>query len=839
VENSIGWLHITDLHCGQQRQSALWPTLREEVFDDLARMYETCGPWDLVLFTGDLTMHGTTREFASMTEELHRLWEFLNDLGCNPALLSVPGNHDLVRPTKAADAELVMALQTDDRAAESFWLGKKRTQKQIIERAFKPYGEWVRSREFPRTEIWNEGFLPGDYSATVQSGALKLGIVGLNSAYLQLAGGDFNGRLAVAPQQLHAACRGDAPEWLSAHTAALLLTHHPPSWFSESSQFYSEVAPPKRFLAHLFGHMHVGATRVFANGGATPRREIQGVSLFGLEEHADGTDQRIHGYNAGRLTLVEQDLHLSFWPRVATLGQGGHRRLGPDTDFDLDRDQAVQETIRMDCPRNDRIRSRSLSPELMDELSRLNRKIKVLTEEQYRIIEFLSGHSRAVIRGCAGSGKTLVAIEKAVRLDRAGLSTLMLCHNPFLANWLKDVTRSTRVLVRDFTGWVKSLMGEEISPIDQWTHWEEPSDDDILKAMLALQAGGQKFDAIIVDEGQDFRREWWQLVESALRVRDASQLYVFLDQHQELAGGRNVPNLPEPVTLSRNCRNAGKIYEVVRKFAHCVPEPELSLSGHGHVKSWRYGNPEEARSSVRQAIREAKSAMPNGNVVVITSEPLPGSSILNNLAVELSAVVSWKDAVRQNLAIISRQLRPKGVDLPQLSEAAFPSEDDIANVGAFASKVAVRLRADDRPNHAAVARLKWRIDGKKLRLLGPDLKGTAVERLGTEARRGGGPARALLAFFMSPAWTDGIPVPSVAKIQSHAPPTSPLVLPLHSIGTFKGLEADGVILLLQADNAPAKRESIGRFISNPIYVATSRARVLLHIVQQEGPAAVA
>ena len=44
-------------------QSWLWPGVKDFFLDDLNRLYERCGPWDLVLFTGDITQHGLPDEF--------------------------------------------------------------------------------------------------------------------------------------------------------------------------------------------------------------------------------------------------------------------------------------------------------------------------------------------------------------------------------------------------------------------------------------------------------------------------------------------------------------------------------------------------------------------------------------------------------------------------------------------------------------------------------------------------------------------------------------------------------------------------------------------------------
>ena len=59
-----------------------------------------------------------------------------------------------------------------------------------------------------------------------------------------------------------------------------------------------------------------------------------------------------------------------------------------------------------------------------------------LTEAQYRLLDFLASTNRAAIAGCAGSGKTMLAAEKARRLAAQGWRVLLTCFNRNLAAFL-------------------------------------------------------------------------------------------------------------------------------------------------------------------------------------------------------------------------------------------------------------------------------------------------------------------------------------------------------------------------------------------------------------------
>ncbi len=177
------------------------------------------------------------------------------------------------------------------------------------------------------------------FSVTIEKAGAKLGVVGLNTSFLQLSGGDYEKKLALHARQFHAACGGDGPDWAKQHQACLFLTHHPPAWLDTDSRRYlqGEITAHGRFAVHLCGHMHEAAFRDIAEGGAEARRIWQGRSLFGLESFGE-KETREHGYAVGKIELKEDKGSLLFWPREARL-QGGQRNLVPDFSLHLPDDQ--------------------------------------------------------------------------------------------------------------------------------------------------------------------------------------------------------------------------------------------------------------------------------------------------------------------------------------------------------------------------------------------------------------------------------------------------------------------------------------------------------------------
>jgi 3',5'-cyclic AMP phosphodiesterase CpdA len=79
------WLHFTDLHFGMSGQLSLWPNVEQVLLDDLDYLREQVGPWDLVIFTGDLTQGGTKAEFDALDTLLHKIWSRFADWEMTPS----------------------------------------------------------------------------------------------------------------------------------------------------------------------------------------------------------------------------------------------------------------------------------------------------------------------------------------------------------------------------------------------------------------------------------------------------------------------------------------------------------------------------------------------------------------------------------------------------------------------------------------------------------------------------------------------------------------------------------------------------------------------------------
>ena len=344
--NGISWLHLTDLHCGSKGFADHWGSVRSKMWPDLEHLIEQLdGDLDLVLFTGDLTQMAAVNQFKMLNDFLDELWElFDRKTSRPPKLVAVPGNHDLVRPSGAVLHRSHYHDLKDSWAKPhvqaAFWKTKPVSDtRKLVRRAFANYEAWWNALGSRRLAPAHVGLLPGDHSATFKKDGIALGLLGLNSAFLQLGDGieEGDGVLDVRVVQANAACGPDGvSKWVDAHNVCFLLTHHPATWLAEGGRtFVNDVCDgPDRFALHLFGHMHEQRSTETSVQSGEPRRMLQGASMFSLEKWvADGArkDRLVNGYSAGRLVRQGTGYAYALWPRVREKVGGGFHMIKDPT----------------------------------------------------------------------------------------------------------------------------------------------------------------------------------------------------------------------------------------------------------------------------------------------------------------------------------------------------------------------------------------------------------------------------------------------------------------------------------------------------------------------------
>lgn len=181
----------------------------------------------------------------------------------------------------------------------------------------------------------------------------------------------------------------------------------------------------------------------------------------------------------------------------------------------------------------------------------------VLLDEQKRVLNYMEDQRSVVISGSAGTGKTLIALEKVRRLAERGERVLFLCYNKLLKDYLRERCKNYgSVKVLNIDGLALILCGS--------------TDYDRLQNTLESMGrqGTFPYDHVVVDEGQDFGRE--ELLESFIldtlkelvTKSERGSFYLFYDKNQ-LVQGEDIPDFIADadckMTLYINCRNTSNI----------------------------------------------------------------------------------------------------------------------------------------------------------------------------------------------------------------------------------------------------------------------------------------
>lgn len=348
----IHWLHLSDLHFGAPGAEVLNQVM-SEFWEWLSKAKEIApGAIDLLLISGDVAYSGAVSEYALADEFLNDLCRRLGD----PAVICVPGNHDLARPQSPRGrlecgafkdyAQRTGDLQDRTDLDRDLWgPGAKAS---IVTPLFEGYlgwaSKWVNKLKSRGIKVHNSYF-PGDLCVELNlNDTFPLLVVGLNSAWLQYNGDDFERKLSIPLPQFQAALPpGTTHNPLAIFQSGqrtILMMHHPPSWLSENARktFYEDIFRPDRFDLCLFGHMHGARAEVLQIDGGRKWIQFQSPSLCGLEHYGRNDEIRSFGFTIGSLT---RDGEIRVWPYVRAL-RGGQPTFLLDSSFVMKNNEGTQ-----------------------------------------------------------------------------------------------------------------------------------------------------------------------------------------------------------------------------------------------------------------------------------------------------------------------------------------------------------------------------------------------------------------------------------------------------------------------------------------------------------------
>lgn len=276
-----------------------------------------------------------------------------------------------------------------------------------------------------------------------------------------------------------------------------------------------------------------------------------------------------------------------------------------------------------------------------------------------------SGYRR--IKGPAGSGKSLVLAARAARLANEGKSVLVATFNITLWHYLRDL------IVRDLNA-PKRIRNVRFTHFHLWCKhvcyeagWEQRYDalwangrEDVLNTELPLlaaegvmQPGTSRYDAILVDEGQDYRPLWWDVLRKA--CKPSGEMLLVADATQDIYGtakawtddvmkGAGFPG-GRWAQLSVSYRLPPDALNLARSFAEMflpedvvdLPQPEQgSLDLYPCHLRWVQCSPENAKVVCSDEIlalmhQTGKNGLANADITMLTGNMASGAEVVSRL----------------------------------------------------------------------------------------------------------------------------------------------------------------------------------------------------------------
>lgn len=265
---------------------------------------------------------------------------------------------------------------------------------------------------------------------------------------------------------------------------------------------------------------------------------------------------------------------------------------------------------------------RELHPALWGTFAYEQQQLLTLTEEQYTILDILNFQRRAAISGCAGSGKTMLALEKATRLAQQGLHVLLTCFNERLSYDLNQRVSALPTLhIVHFHKLCFDMAQRAGIPLPRHTT-DDFFTQDMPNALLqALDHIPDRYDAIIVDEGQDFYDNWWIPLQMLQSDRTDGVFYIFYDDNQRLYVQSSEFPIKDPLfPLTINCRTTQHIHQHVVRFYQGAVLPKARGPQGREVQIERYEDAGMVRLKLLSVLRRltVQEKIPSDQLLVLT-----------------------------------------------------------------------------------------------------------------------------------------------------------------------------------------------------------------------------
>jgi superfamily I DNA and RNA helicase len=262
-------------------------------------------------------------------------------------------------------------------------------------------------------------------------------------------------------------------------------------------------------------------------------------------------------------------------------------------------------------------------------LQRTDEMLLSLTDEQYIIMQGFFANKRMLVSGPAGTGKTLLAMEQCRRLTAEGYRVLYICYNRLISSYVRQVFEIEKKEIGVYT-LPKFLMEKtgtiEIKEDDKF--FKELLPELFLKNSSDYISEKDKYDAIVIDEGQDLMNTYFILcLEEIVRGGLSNGRWtIYFDKNQNIFGHyeelQSIYNELEDhaayYSLSVNCRNTKQI-AIGNWYATNISQAQIMKAEGENVVFHMFSDKKEERKELFKTIKRLRTEGIGKNDIVILS----------------------------------------------------------------------------------------------------------------------------------------------------------------------------------------------------------------------------
>lgn len=285
---------------------------------------------------------------------------------------------------------------------------------------------------------------------------------------------------------------------------------------------------------------------------------------------------------------------------------------------------------------------------LASHLTGVDRELIELTAQQRRLVRGMKNNARTMVSGQAGTGKTVLAVDRALDIARSGKRVLLLCFNRLLARHLESSLRSEKDGARVAVRAIHAFYHEVISRAGLLSRLDGATDDRELFARTypttfieaACSTDVEEFDSVVVDEAQDLlTKENLEAVDVLVKGGLATgSWHLFQDPLQNIYGKDSESALDwlEDIgfaryELSENCRNTRQIAAETSLVSGLDVSAGATASG-PPVNEVFYGDAADFRRRLAESVRTLLAGRVEPSDIIILSARRQDNSVLSGLS---------------------------------------------------------------------------------------------------------------------------------------------------------------------------------------------------------------